>query len=259
LSEEEQKAWEAGRFGSGPPPSGGSALDAWQQGQAIRNLNEAELARQQQAAGSGQTSALFPETPAAPTAPSGGWSSSNAGTAVGGGSAAGGGIAATAGCGCLLIPVLLLLGVYCWVPLYPLSGAASIATAAGVYLVLQGRIPRTPLDVNSNALLIGVGAGLVVLWLTSRLEQRLGRHAAYRIPRHLVRLALFGLAANIWLLNQFGLGFARPGFAHLVRPFETPTQTAVFVGVVVGMHFVLWTDNVIRQTWHGMLEAVRLR
>lgn len=249
MSEEEQKAWEAGRYGSGPPPSGGSALDAWQQGQATRNLNDAELARQQQAGSGGTFAQSLPETPAAP---SGGWTSPVRGTGTGGG-------AATAGCGCLLIPALLLLGVYCWVPLYPLSGAASIATAAGVYLVLQGRIPRTPLDVNSNVLLIGVGAGLVVLWLTNRLEQRLGRHAAYRIPRHLVRLALFGLAANIWLLNQFGLGFARPGFAHLVRPFETPTQTAVFAGVVVGMHFVLWTDNVIRQTWHGMLEAVRLR
>lgn len=251
MSEEDRQAWEAGRYGSGPPPSGGSALDAWQQGQAQRNLNDAELQRQAQA-GSQPFAPSFPETP---TAPSGGWSSSGGGSStMGGGSAATG-----AGLGCLFVPVLIIFGVQFWALLYPLSGLATLGTAIGVYRLLEGGLPRTPQDASTNATTIALIAGLVVLWVTSRLEQRLGRHPAYRIPRHLVRLVLFGLAANLMLVNGTGSIFTRSGFAHLWRPFATPTQTAVVLGAIVGMHFLLWTDNMIRETWHGMLAIIRLR
>lgn len=251
MSEEDRQAWETGRYGSGPPPSGGSALDAWQQGQAQRNLNEAELQRQAQA-GSDQT--FTPGFPTAPAAPSGGWSSGGGSSTLSGGSAATGG-----GLGCLLVPVLIILSLQFWALLYPLSGLASIGTAIGVCLLVHGGIPRTPQDLSTNAITIGLVAGLVVLVVTSRLEQRLGRHAAYRVPRHLVRLVLFGLAANLMLVNGTGSIFTRSGFVHLWRPFATPTQTAVVLGAVVGMHFLLWTDNMVRETWHGMLEAIRLR
>ena len=256
MSEEDRNAWETGRYGSGPPPSGGSQLDAWQQGQAIKNLNDAELQRQA-AAGSGSTfSPSAPTFPAGdPTAPSGGWSPSGGGTTLsGGGTTTSGG-----GLGCLLVPVLIILGLQLWVCLYPLSGLATLGSAVGVYLLLQSGLPKHPGAINSSAVVIAFIIALVVLVVTSRLEQRLGRRAAYRIPRHVVRLGLFGLAANMVFLNYGGRAFIRPSFAYIWRPFETPVQTAVVLGAIVGMHFLMWTDNGIRDTWHGLLEAIRLR
>ena len=249
MSEDDRKAWEAGRYGSGPPPSGGSQLDAWQQGQAIKNMTNAELQRQA-AAGSGST--FSPSAPTFPTgdstAPSGGWSPSGGGTATTGG-----------GLGCLLVPVLIILGVQLWVCLYPLSGLATLGSAVGVYLLLQSGLPKHPDAINSSAVVAAFVVALVVLVVTSRFEQRLGRRAAYRIPRHVIRLGLFGLAANMLFLNYGGRALIGPGFAYIWRPFETPIQTAVVLGAIVGMHFLMWTDNGIRDTWHGLLEAIRLR
>jgi len=230
-------------------------LDAWQQGQAIKNLNDAELQRQA-AAGSGSTfTPSFPTLPTGgSTAPSGDWSPSDGGTTVpGGDSTAGGGL------GCLLVPVLIILGVQFWVCLYPLSGLATLGSAAGIYLLLQHGFPRHPGAVNSSAVVIAFVIALVVLVVTSRLEQRLGRRAAYRIPRHLIRLGLFGLAASMVFLNYGGRALIRPNFAFIWRPFETPIQTAAVLGAIVGLHFLMWTDNGIRDTWHGLLETVRLR
>lgn len=246
MSEDDRKAWEAGRYGSGPPPSGGSQLDAWQQGQAIKNMTDAELQRQA-AAGSGSTfTPSFPTFPTGdPPAPGGGWAPSGGGTTLpGGGTATTGG-----GLGCLLVPVLIILGVQFWVCLYPLSGLATLGSAAGVYLLLQSGLPKHPGAINSSAMMLAFVVALVVLVVTSRFEQRLGQRAAYRIPRHVIRLGLFGLAANMLFF----------GFAYIWRPFETPIQTAVVLGAIVGMHFLMWTDNGIRDTWHGLLEAIRLR
>jgi hypothetical protein len=56
-----------------------------------------------------------------------------------------------------------------------------------------------------------------------------------------------------------GIGFLSPGFPRAWHPFRDPVEIAAALTAVVGMHFLMWTDNRVRDTWHGMLEAIRLR
>ncbi|MGA8143307.1 MAG: hypothetical protein WB987_05400 [Candidatus Acidiferrales bacterium] len=151
-----------------------------------------------------------------------------------------------------------------FVCLYPLPAlAAGFTTLFGTGLLARfftaDPVLRT---ITFLAALIGCGGGVVVLVVASRVEQRLARHAWYRIPRHLVRLALFALMAIFAIERADGIPLFAAEFsisgANLGRILRTPDYLiAVFVFVVV-MHFVLWKAETIRAFWHRRMEALGL-
>jgi hypothetical protein len=183
---------------------------------------------------------------------------------LGTGSASGGSTvdaaaASSAGIGCLLILVLASVGLYFWAALYPFSALASVAAGVSAYLLLHDRLPNAHspgIPLNANAVLAAFGVALVALWIASRLDHRLARRPVYRATRHVVRLGIIAVWVSVKLQ---GIGFLTPGFPRAWRPFQDPVEIGAALMAVVGMHFLMWTDNRVRDTWHGMLEAIRLR
>ena len=106
---------------------------------------------------------------------------------------------------------------------------------------------------------IAAATCLLFLWPASRLEQRLANFQAYRIVRHIVRLALIGLFTYqltstmpavepppSWMLPLHGL-------------FHSPAQLATTAGAVIAMHFLLRNFLGVRSVWRRSLEFTRLR
>jgi hypothetical protein len=250
--EERRRAEEAGRQGGAAPSN--QHLDDWQRGKSIADWNKAELARQ-------QTQSSPPLFSAGDSTGSWGSSAGTTGSwspgAGSGGSAINTSTATSSGAGCLLVPVLAILGFYFWPALYPFSALASLAGAAGTYLLLRNVLPATPeIPLNGNAAIAASVVALVVLWMTSRLDHRLARRPAYRIVRHMVRLGILAIAVSIKLQ---GVAVLSTSFPRGWRPFADPVEGAIVLVVLVASHFLMWTNNAVRETWHGMLEAIRLR
>jgi hypothetical protein len=127
-------------------------------------------------------------------------------------------------------------------------------------MVLRQALPRAPGPLNQDALVWALLVALVVFVVTSRLEHRLARHVTYRIPRHILGLGMFGLAACMLLLRYSGRVILLPGrlpdLARLCRALDDRVQIGVMLGVIVAMHFLLWTDNRILRAWDGVLEVL---
>jgi hypothetical protein len=164
--------------------------------------------------------------------------------------------------------VSLVFAGFLWqffVCLYPLPAlAAGFTTLYSVDLLARLFTADPVLRTNSFlAALIGCGAGIVVLVVASRVEQRLARQAWYRIPRHFVRLALFGLMAILAIERASGIpmfsGVDLSGAAeNIARILRTPDYLiAVFVFVVI-MHIALWKADRLRAFWHRRLIALGL-
>jgi len=107
---------------------------------------------------------------------------------------------------------------------------------------------------------IAATVALVVFVATHRLEHHLARQAAYRVPRHLVRLGVFSLAVYAQLLRYQGHLLVAPIHLHVSRLLHNPTPVVVpIVGTVAVACLRLWTDNSTWRRWHRLLEALRLR
>ena len=153
------------------------------------------------------------------------------------------------GTGCLLVflapltPLLLPLGFLAWMCLYPLSAAAALgAWLAGAWLVTDAH-SRQVLQVSDLArLAIPLIAALVVMILATMLDQRLGRHMLYRVPRHFARLLCFG--------GMAGIGYVAMTRSHLLEtPGETfgalarPDGIMLVVAAMTVAHFILWPNH----------------
>jgi hypothetical protein len=139
-----------------------------------------------------------------------------------------------------------------WVGLYPINGLAT----AGMYLWLSQAVPQQQATVNVPA----AAAALVVFVVTQRLEHQLARRPVYRIPRHVVRIGVIGLAAYAQLLRNQGHLLVDPLHLHVWRFLRNPVPVAIVVlGAVAVAHYLLWTDNGTRRAWHDLLAALRLR
>jgi hypothetical protein len=251
------RAYMEGLQGRGPRPASGPLSNAWDEGD-----------RQRRASAAG-AEAFGSPAPASSAAPIGFPSSPGARPAGGTVTEVSGRLAGILG---WLTPLLLaalvlvalgprrgdalatlwVLLVPLWVGLYPLNGLAT----AGTYLWLHQMLPQAPGAPNVPA----AAAALVVFVVTQRLEHRLARQAAYRVPRHLVRLSVFGLAAYAQLLRYQGHLLVDPVPLHVSRFLRNPTPVVVaVVGTVVVAHLLLWPDNRTRRGWHQLLEALHLR
>ncbi|MGH9747456.1 MAG: hypothetical protein ACRD59_15275 [Candidatus Acidiferrales bacterium] len=152
-----------------------------------------------------------------------------------------------------------------FVCLYPLPALAAGVTAIYSAGFLVKHFPPDPVFLTSTFLcvLAAYAAGIAVLYFATRIEERLARHAWYRIPRHLVRLALFALmaifaierASGIPMLGAVELSVISSNIARILR---TPDYLiAVFVFVAI-MHVMLWKAERLRAFWHRRLAGAGL-
>jgi hypothetical protein len=150
----------------------------------------------------------------------------------------------------------------CLYPLPALLGGITAIYSAG-FLVKM--FPRDPVFLSSTffCVLAAYAAGIAVVYVAMRIEQRLARYTAYRIARHIVRLPLLGLmaifaierASGIPMLSSVDLSVFGANIARILR---TPDYLiAVFVFVVI-MHVILWKADFLRAFWHRRLAAVGL-
>jgi hypothetical protein len=142
------------------------------------------------------------------------------------------------------------------VALYPLVAAIEIGVARGAFLLAGKVAPSAPTNTH---MAFAAAACLVLLWPASRLEQRLANHRAYRIVRHIVRLALVALFAYR-LTSTMPIASPSPTWMQPLRGlFRSPAQIGAVVGAVVLMHLLLGNLLGIRAAWRRSLEMVRLR
>ena len=247
MSEDYDKSWQAGLNGTGPNAT--TNWDAYQAGKSIRDLNQAELARQNQAWSQAQPTASFDAfSPAAPQT----WTPPVYAAGGGGGVAGGGGaIAPFRAPMAIAVGFFLLLGGFSLMPLiYPIAGIVSLTVAAaGGYAAFLA-------NASGLTAIIGVVA-LIVFWFLSRVEHRLAVRRGYRQARHVWRLLAFAAVADVWLMKSaIQQGTIR--VHDLTRAFAHWGNLLVVV-VLAGLAHLLLRSKRLRKTWHLGLEGLRLR
>jgi hypothetical protein len=145
-----------------------------------------------------------------------------------------------------------------WICLYPLSALAGLLTLTNAMPFLRGVLPPSPvIGPGLYAVVLGIAAALIVLWNVSRLEHRLARSNVYRIPRHLARIPMLGIATVVAIEKWRGLPY-NPTPAAIRWILRTPANLAIVIGVMIGAHF-MWNWRSAREFWHRRLEGARLR
>jgi hypothetical protein len=188
------------------------------------------------------------------------WSSSSAPIYSGGGGGYSGGWSGSGsgGIGCLSA-LTLFPAIAAWPLLYPMPVGIAFLAAGFGYGILESisgaytAHGRMGLTVGSFLI------GLIVLVPLSRLDHRLARSKLWRVPRHLIRLALITLAAY-----QLAALRLAPASAHLegilagLPLLRNPIYLVVLLAVPLIAHIVL-TRRGLRDWWHECLERVKLR
>jgi len=141
------------------------------------------------------------------------------------------------------------------VALYPLVAAIEIGAARGAFLLVGKVDPGAPMNMH---IAITAAACLALLWPASRLEQRLANHCAYRVARHIVRLALVAVLAYR-LTSTMPIDTSAAWMQPFRGLFRSPAQLGIVLGAVVLLHFLLRNALGIRTVWRRSLEVVRLR
>jgi hypothetical protein len=177
----------------------------------------------------------------------------------GGGVGVGGGTAVAPGSWPILSLILVPFVWKLWMCLYPLPALAGFATVfAGAFAFNRFMPPQA----DSTMRLLATGApyvlGLAVLIVMSRVDHRIGRYLAYRLPRHIVRLALLALLVIAGIQEAQGIVVYGPWPMANLRALQN-SDIAIVVVVLVAMHFLLWTNNFIRRIWQSRLAAIGLR
>lgn len=190
----------------------------------------------------------------------------------GGAYGGGGGVAVTGSGGPFLsftLSLIMLPFVWMfWICLYPLTAAAGLA--AGVFTApVAFRLMSLHSDETSVAAGVGILMGFVVIAVMSRIEYRFAQNIGYRVVRHVVRLMLFGILALPWIQAmvfdvaggsemRYILGvLSHP--SYLLAQMARPQNLAIVLAVMVGMHFLLWKAERLRDFWHRRLRWIGLK
>jgi hypothetical protein len=177
----------------------------------------------------------------------------------GGGAAYGGGVALAPGSWPILSLILAPFVWKLWMCLYPLPALAGAATVfAGALAFKRFLPPQADSTVNALAIATPFVLGLAVLIIMSRVDHRIGRYLAYRIPRHIVRLMLLGIVVVAGIQEAQGIVVYGPWPMANLRALGN-TEIAIVLAFLVGAHFLLWTNNFVRRTWNSRLAAIWLR
>jgi len=167
------------------------------------------------------------------------------------------------------IMLSLLMLALLWIPmvcLYPLSAVAGMVAGYGSFPLFLRALPADGRDV---AAVLGMAVGVVVGLKVNRLEYRLAQNPAFRLARHAVRLVLLA----VWAIPiiQLSTGTTAPTtstayiFAVVNSPqallafLSRPRNLAIWVAVVMGLHFLIWSGAGVRRWWHRRLTFIGLK
>lgn len=196
-----------------------------------------------------------------------------AATTYGGGVATYGGGAAVTGSGGPFLSIALSLIMMplvwmFWICLYPLT--ATVGAIAGIFTVpVAFRVMSLHADEANVAAGMGFIVGYIVVAVVSRIEYRMAKNIGYRVARHIVRLLLFGALALPWIQAmvfdvaggsemRYILGvLSHP--SYLLAQMATPQGMAIVLAVMIGMHFLLWKAERVRNFWHRRLMWIGLK
>ena len=118
-------------------------------------------------------------------------------------------------------------------------------------------IPMDP-TAGDAGYLLGVGTAIGLGYKLGRLEHRLARYATYTLARHVVRLVLLAILFVRIVNDQNPLPRAGEPIINLAALLD-PTILAIWVGIIVGLHFLLTKGERLRGWWHRYLEMIWLR
>ena len=146
-----------------------------------------------------------------------------------------------------------------WVCLYPITAIAGYAALVFSTPLLRGWFPPDPkFHILPVAGLLAISTSSVLIAVLNRLELRLAKFAAYRIPRHVVRLVLLSALAITVIQKGLGIPFVGDPWTNLKRILSVPENMAGMAVILVGMHFLLWKGDKARAFWHRRLAAIWL-
>jgi hypothetical protein len=149
--------------------------------------------------------------------------------------------------------------------LYPLTAAVAFVAAILARPFLGQIVGGDPDGVR----VCTVGVVLVATYAFMRVEYRLARNPLFRAVRHGLRLVLFailGVPTMLFAMSPdksmtytvFVLDvFARP--ALMMRLLASPVIDAILAACVIGLHFLLWRADHLRDFWHRRLKSVGLK
>jgi hypothetical protein len=201
-------------------------------------------------------------TPSSPHQMLGGADYSPASAALAGGNPGAGGLFAQ-------IIFSLILFAMLWIPmacLYPLTALAAMVAGFGSYAILLRALPP---DLNSLAYVTAFGVGAAVIFVVFRIEYRLALQQVFRLARHVVRMAL--LAAWAIPIIQLCMGATAPSTSTryilsamnhplgLAAWLAYPRNLLIWVVVVAGLHFMIWSWQGFRTWWHRRLVFIGLK
>jgi hypothetical protein len=135
----------------------------------------------------------------------------------------------------IALPFLAIMAVGFW----PLCGALTLGSAFGVVLLLGLALPTLGDGWTALAALAAGIAGVMLGW---RIEQRLARSRAYRVARHVVRLAWLGMFF-VWVALQMSFGGVYDiwpddiTLAWIDSKLSPGAYICIFIGIVL-THFV---------------------
>ncbi len=155
------------------------------------------------------------------------------------------------------------LSIIPWIPtlpvLYPLPFAVAFAGAGLGFGVLEAQF-EVYTSAGRNGLAAGsFVVGAVLFFAMSRMDHRLAASALWRIPRHVLRLALVAAVAYLLaasLLQAPGQSVGAVGFDLAL--LENPAVLASVAASAILAHILLTRDR-LQQWWHQRLAAAYLR
>jgi hypothetical protein len=172
----------------------------------------------------------------------------------GGGSGGGGGGGAEIFAGCMgaivLLPAVVAFGC-----LYPMPIMGGLVTGVVVSGFLAGATDRSSEAVQLfGVILLPIAVGLATFVGLSRLDHWMGRSILWRLPRHVARLALFGIVGHWVGLRAFGE-------SRTLYPNPMLRNPLYVGGLCVFVALVSWilTRRNLRESWHERLESIGLR
>lgn len=164
------------------------------------------------------------------------------------------------------IVISLILVALLWIPLaclYPLTALAGAAIGLAAYPVLLRSLPPDGHDVAAVAAIIAAVATALVV---NRTEYRLAKHPAFRLGRHVVRLLLLA----VWAIPviQLAMGATAPTTStrYILAMVSSPRALGAFLSrpqnlllwlvIVAGLHYLIWSAQGFRNWWHRRLLFV---
>lgn len=155
------------------------------------------------------------------------------------------------------------LSIIPWIPalpvLYPLPFAVAFAGAGLGYGILESQLEVYTAAGRNGLGIVSFLIGAVLFFAMSRLDHRLAASMLWRVPRHVLRLALVAVAAYVVaaaLLRAPGrsAGAAGVDLALLANPGVLASVAASSI-----LAHILLTRDRLREWWHKRLAAAYLR